>query len=281
MASENFFPNITGYKIDDILYICIKYRQLLYKNLIYLRKKYQLSQDKIASGLSITRTTWAGYEKGKCEPTASVLKRISTYFQISVDSLLFENLENPTNKMNQLDSLMSHEIRVLAITVNEKQKENVELVPVQAIAGYAQNFTDINFVGSLPKLSIPKLREGTYRAFEVKGLSMLPINEGSIVIGKFVTSFHEFQNNKRYILVIRDLGVTFKKVVSDSKSTDRVILVSDNTEYLPFSIAIMDILEMWEMVAYIGFGNNVMDYNTLLMQKIDNIEQHMSQIIKT
>ena len=41
------------------------------------------------------------------------------------------------------------------------------------------------------------------RAFEIKGDSMLPLNPGSIVIGKYLDSFEYIKNNKTYIILTK------------------------------------------------------------------------------
>jgi transcriptional regulator with XRE-family HTH domain len=57
-----------------------------------------LSQEAIADTLNVGRSTWAGYEKGKSEPTVSVLKKISVFFEVSTDAILFQDIENPIRK---------------------------------------------------------------------------------------------------------------------------------------------------------------------------------------
>ena len=264
--------------IDEISYICIKFRQLLYKNLTYLRKKNTLSQQEIANLFEVQRSTWSGYENGKSDLPTTLLKKVSIHFSISTDILIFEDIEKEVAEGKRLNN-SSNQSRILAITLNDKQEENIELVPIKAIAGYAHNFADINFIGDLPRFSIPKLKQGTYRAFEIKGTSMLPINEGCIVIGKYIENFNQSHSNKRYVLVLREEGVTFKRVVKDVNMSNRVILVSDNPEFLPFTVYLSDVLELWEMVAFVGYGDNVQDNTDLLMQKMSSIEQSINQII--
>ncbi len=250
----------------------------MHRNLTYLRAKNALSQQEIARLFNISRTTWVNYEKGKHDPPTSLLQKVSTHFAISTDILIFKDIEKEVAGGERLNN-SSDQPRILAITINDKQEENIELVPIKAIAGYAHNFADINFIGDLPRFSIPKLKQGTYRAFEIKGTSMLPINEGCIVIGKYVENFNQFQSNKRYVLVLREEGVTFKRVVKDVKMPNRVILVSDNPEFLPFTVYLSDVLELWEMVAFVGYGDINQDNTDLLMQKMNNIEQSINQVI--
>jgi hypothetical protein len=58
-----------------------------------------------------------------------------------------------------------------------------------------------------------------------------------------------------------------------------VILVSDNPEFLPFTVYLNDVLELWEMVAFIGYGDTAQNNTDLLMQKMNNIEQSINQVI--
>ncbi len=252
---------------------------MLHRNLTYLRKKNNLSQQDVANLFEVKRSTWSAYENGKSDVPSSLLQKISTHFAVSTDILIFKDIEKEVVDGKRLDNSNS-QLRVLAITVNDKQEENIELVPIKAIAGYAQNFADINFIGELPRFSIPKLKEGTYRAFEIKGFSMLPINEGSIVVGKYVENFNQVQSNKRYVLVLREEGVTFKRVIKDVNIPQSLILVSDNPEFSPFTVYLDNILELWEMVAFIGYGDKVQDNIDLLMLKMNNIEQSINRVIE-
>jgi hypothetical protein len=57
---------------------------------------------------------------------------------------------------------------------------------VKASAGYINGYSDPEFVRELPKFHLPMLQGGTFRAFEIKGDSMLPIHPGSIIVGEYV-----------------------------------------------------------------------------------------------
>lgn len=239
-----------------------------------------LSQEAIADTLNVGRSTWAGYEKGKSEPTVSVLKKISVFFEVSTDVILFQDIENPIRKEESI-ALKNDNLRVLAITINQDQRQNIELVPTKAIAGYAQNFSNISFIENLDRFSIPKLEEGTFRAFEIKGTSMQPINEGSIVIGKYIEHIRDLRNNRRYILILKEEGVVFKRVIKEIDVNNRLVLISDNPEFLPFTVHLENILEAWEMIAFVGYGDKIEDSSSFLMQKMNQIEQKMNQVIGT
>lgn len=54
-----------------------------------IRKKKGLSQLKVAMDLSITREALSYYENGKRSPDVDMLIKLSRYFGVSVDYLIF------------------------------------------------------------------------------------------------------------------------------------------------------------------------------------------------
>ena len=61
--------------------------------LLELRKKEHKSQSEIAKFLNVAQQTYAGYESEKTEPTIETLKKLSKYYNVSVDYLI----ENDSN----------------------------------------------------------------------------------------------------------------------------------------------------------------------------------------
>lgn len=64
------------------------------KNLKYLRKKNNLSQNKLAKKLNVNQTTIARWEDKGREPTISSVFKIAKYFEISIDDLITIDLTN-------------------------------------------------------------------------------------------------------------------------------------------------------------------------------------------
>lgn len=247
-------------------------------NLKYLRKKRSESQERIAERLCINRSTYADYEKGRSEPTASIVLKIAEYFAIGVDDLLKKDLGAPLfqQKSAQPPSVFSEGFRVITISIDKSGRENIEFVPVHAVAGYATNFDSPGFIQELPRLHLPNLPEGTYRAFEITGDSMPPIHEGCIVVGKFVERWQDIKNGRRYIFVLHSDGIVFKRVVNEVMQYRKLVLCSDNPDYLPFSVPITDVLEAWELTAFIGFPRERHQNEEAIMEKLQAIENKIN-----
>lgn len=253
---------------------------MLRSNLKYLRTKNKISQEEMAILLGISRSTYSNYEKGKSEPPAGMLLKISNHFSVRTDDLLSSDLGVPLfhQKPEKADSILSDDIRILPITISGEGRQNVEFVQAKALAGYVAGIKDQGYISKLPRFRIPKLPEGSYRAFEIEGHSMPPIHDGYIVIGKFVEHARDIKNGGRYILILRDGDVVFKKVISELNKGKRFILASDNSEFLPYSVLANDILEAWELAAFIGFPNKI-DMNYILLDRLQNIEKQIALLV--
>lgn len=70
------------------------------KRLKELRNKYHLSQTELATVLNISNRTISMYERGYSEPSADVLAKIATHFNVTADYLIgITNSKNPDNRI--------------------------------------------------------------------------------------------------------------------------------------------------------------------------------------
>lgn len=254
---------------------------MLKRNLRYLRKQKGDSQMEVALALAISRSAYADYENGKSEPTVSVLVKLSEYFKVNVDDLLKTDFENPLSQQHVSDfkGLQNRAFRIVTITLDKQGHQNIEFVPVTAIAGYGQNYDNPKFIGDLPCFSVPKLTGGTFRAFEIKGDSMPPIDQGFIVIGKFIAHFSDLKNGRRYVLILREEGVVFKRVINEVNESRTLILTSDNPEYMAFSVHINDVLEAWEMVSFIGYPSFNTNSSQIILEKLHSLDHKLENLL--
>lgn len=219
------------------------------RNIRYLRTRAALTQREFAERINIKQPTLGAYEEGRATPPLNVLTDIGRIFKVSLDNLIGVDLGTIPEKSWRQAGKPRRE--VLAITVDGQNRENVELVTQKASAGYLSGFQDPEFVKELPKISMPVLpRNKTYRAFEIRGDSMLPVPSGSIIFGDYVEDVASIKNGKPYVLVTRNDGIVFKRVFHFGPSEHKLLLVSDNRAYEPYAIEIADVIEMWAARAY-------------------------------
>lgn len=220
-------------------------------NLRYLRKKKGHTQQQFADIMGIKRSLVGAYEEDRAEPKYELLKKIAEYFELTIDEFINEIVNDKWKP--KLKSQGSN-LRILSISVDAADKENIEMVPVKASAGYLNGFADPEYIKDLPKfqLPLPVLTQGTFRAFEIMGDSMLPIHPGSIVIGEYMDNWNEIKSGETYIIVSKNEGVVYKRAGNRFKENKELKLVSDNKMYDPYTIPAEDILEIWKAKAYIS-----------------------------
>lgn len=215
------------------------------KNLKFLRTQYNLTQRQLAEKLGLKQAAIGAYEEERASPPLSSLLDLSKIFKVNLDLLVNQDLSKVPQKDWKAQQL-SRGKEILAITVNKDNKENVELVSQKASAGYLAGFQDTEFIQDLPKISLPVLpKNATYRAFEIQGDSMLPVQPGSIVFGEYVDDLFAVKNGKLYVLVLKD-GIVFKRAFNFLENENKLLLVSDNRQYAPYFVNAEDVLEVWK-----------------------------------
>src|SRR5215217_8686578 len=221
------------------------------QNIKFLRKKKGLTQQQFADEVGIKRSLVGAYEEERAEPKYDLLKKIALFFDVSLDDFINEEINEkwaPKPKGNP-DNL-----RILSISVDKDDNENIEMVPVKASAGYLNGFSDPQYIKDLPKfqLPLPFLRRGTFRAFEIIGDSMLPIQSGSVILAEYMDNWNDVKTGETYIIISRNEGVVYKRAGNRFKDNKELKLISDNKVYDPYTVAAEDILEIWKAKAYIS-----------------------------
>jgi len=237
------------------------------ENIRFIRKQLGLTQDQFGQQLGIKRSLVGAYEEGRAEPRLELIQQMASLVGLSVDVMIGSDLGSDATPLKKTDYKRGKE--VLVVSVDGNDKENIELVPHKAAAGYLNGYADTEFVKELPRFSLPILKHGTYRAFEISGDSMLPIMPGTIIIGEYVEDLKNLKSGKTYILVTDREGIVYKRVFNYLDENGKLFLVSDNRQYAPFQINGEEVLEAWSAKAYISV--QFPDIETEKEMSIDNL----------
>ncbi len=241
-----------------------------------------------------SRTAWNNYERGTSKPALDDFISICRYFDISEFNILHTDLSKRgdlipktiESKILKKDDLKGdlkgdltpeiEESRVsepepkmdwgrfknrivtpAVITVDSQGNENVLFVPVKARAGYLVGYADREYIHTLPTYRLPGLNNGTYRMFEVEGLSMYDtLHDRDIIIGSFVDQWRVLRDDRVHIVVTKNAGVVVKRVLNRIDKEGKIILKSDNYKdrdlYPPIICDISDVIEIWYGIALIS-----------------------------
>ena len=153
---------------------------------------------------------------------------------------------------------------------------------MKAAAGYLAGYADSEFIDELNTFTLPMMASGNYRAFEIIGDSMLPTPSGSIIVGeKVANNLEDIKTNAAYIVISRNEGIVYKRIVKSNKNKSKLTLLSDNPSYQPYQINSEDILELWQAQLVIGKVTQQQRWDVnALANLVNNLQDQVSTMKK-
>jgi transcriptional regulator with XRE-family HTH domain len=242
------------------------------QNLKYLRKLRGWTQEEFAIKLGIKRSLIGAYEEERADPRLEVLEIVSDTFKLSLDDLLLKDLSNTGN------SYLAKRRQQKMMT---SDRNVIHFVPVKAAAGYLAGYADTEFIDELNTFTLPMLAGGNYRAFEIIGDSMLPTPSGSIIVAEKVGNVEEVKNDQAYIVVSRNEGIVYKRLVRSNRAKNKITMVSDNPQYQPYQVNAEDVVELWQAQMIINKVSQQQrwDVNSLA-NMVNNLQSQVSTLKK-
>lgn len=224
------------------------------ENIKFLRKQKKLTQTSFAEEIGIKRSLIGSYEEGRGIPKLEILQKMANYFGINMDELLSHNLSLRKEKGETSAQLTSSIPPILSVIVDSNNKEQIAIVPAKAAAGYLNGRADMEFMAELPHFSMPiseLSREKSYRVFQIKGESMLPIPSGSYIFCDYVEHANDLREGQAYIIVTANDGIVYKRIFNGQNNT--LLLKSDNADFSPYYIDKESVVEIWKALGYLSF----------------------------
>ena len=251
---------------------------ILSENIRYLRGKLNLSQQRVADDLLITRGRYGKYEDGATEPPLDILVRISKYYNVSIDLLVTINVSKYS--IDEIMELPDNRI-VLPIRVDSNGNDEIEIIPQKASMGYLNGYGDPEYIESLDTISLPFLKGGKFRAFPAEGDSMPPYNDRTFIVGKYIESRNDLKIGKTYLFITRE-GMTYKRYADQNEYG--TVVNADNSFYNSYEIEWSDVLEIWEYECSINrddlglWNNSQPDVQAMFLSLKNDIQILKNQI---
>jgi transcriptional regulator with XRE-family HTH domain len=241
------------------------------KNLKYLRKLRGWTQEEFSTKLGIKRSLLGAYEEERADPRIEVLEQVGEMFKLTLDELLLKDLGDAKGNY-----LAKRRAQKMATGTNE-----IQLVPVKAAAGYLAGYADPEFLDELNTFTLPMLAPGSYRAFEIVGDSMLPTPSGSVIVGEKVDDVEDVRNNNTYIVISRNEGIVYKRVLKNTRAKNKFTLISDNVAYQPYNINAEDVIELWKATMVISKANTQQRWDVnQLASVVSDLQEQVSKLKK-
>ena len=180
--------------------------------------------------------------------------------------------------------------KVIVLKDEDVEEERIPLVPVMAQAGYLQGYDDPQYIKELPMYNLPGMRNGTFRIFQVEGLSMYPtLQSGSYVVGQFVEDWEHISDNRIYVVVSTE-GVIVKRVLNRIEKYGSLYCKSDNRVFPHINVRLNDVREIWECKMHLSFDflDPVPEYQKIadleadvqfLKQRVEQLEEEKAEVL--
>jgi transcriptional regulator with XRE-family HTH domain len=240
------------------------------KNMKYLRKLRGWTQEEFAQKLRIKRSLIGAYEEERAEPRIDVVESVCDIFKLTLDEMLRKDLNE--SKGNYLARRRAQKLA--------GGRPDIPFVPVKAAAGYLAGFADPEFIDELNTFTLPMLSGGDYRAFEIIGDSMLPTQSGSVIVCEKIQSPDEVKSQNTYIVVSKNEGIVYKRILKSNRAKNKLTLVSDNPVYQPYNINTEDVLEIWQSQMIISKANQQQRWDVDQLASIVNTLQDQVSTLK-
>ena len=167
---------------------------------------------------------------------------------------------NPRNFLADNETSFQHFVDNHLHTISNPVKNETEsfqkitpkltpLVKANAIKEYLANCQKVDYLHSLPTISLPFITSERSRAFEMG--NDFPL-QNSIVVGNGISDWSEVKDGKFYVLLSAQQGVIYRRVYNQVKIKGALLLSSDNPTIPSFEISIKDIAEIWEVNSFIS-----------------------------
>lgn len=244
------------------------------KNFRYLRKLKGWTQEELSIKLEIKRSLVGAYEEERAEPKLEAMERLCKLFKLTLDDLILKDLaaQKTTNYLELRRNLKLDE---------NISKGLIHLVPIKAAAGYLTGYSDPDFLDELNTFTLPMLTPGNYRAFEIIGDSMMPTPSGSVIVGEKVEDLEEVKTSNTYVLLSKNDGVVYKRIVKNNKVKNKITLVSDNPSYEPYNVNSEDVLEMWKAIYILQKANIIQRWDVnQLAGMVNNLQLQVASLQK-
>lgn len=197
--------------VNDIVSIERRYQNMSFlpKNIRYLRKKNEWSQDYIAEKLGYkSYTTIQKWEMGTSEPPLKKTRELADLFHVDIDDLANKDLEFPDIEKDESKK---------GVTINVLGRVAAG-IPIEAIED----------VIDTEEITQKMARTGTFFGLKIKGDSMEPaINNGDTVI---VRKQDDAESDEIVIALVNGSDGVCKRL---KKYADSIALVSINPAYEP------------------------------------------------
>lgn len=108
---------------------------------------------------------------------------------------------------------------------------------------------------------------------------MLPTPSGSVIVGEKVDDLEEVKNSNTYVVLSKNDGVVYKRIMKNNRLRNKLTLISDNPQYEPYNVSTEDVLEVWKAVYIMQKANTTPRWDVnQLAGMVNNLQEQVSTL---
>jgi transcriptional regulator with XRE-family HTH domain len=140
---------------------------------------------------------------------------------------------------------------------------------------YITNFQNPGYLTRLPSFQLPNLPSGYYRAFESGEDFVYP---NALLVGTFIRNWYDIKDGMQYVFLLRSHGLIYRNAFNHVKTSGVLLLTSDNPHFPELEVPLQDVLEVWELKAFVSLQMPVPQPSMeRVAQLVDELQIELSQ----
>ena len=259
---------------------------LISKNLKFLRKKLNFTQEELAEKLNVKANTISNYEKGVSQPDIASISILMGIFDVSSYELLFEDLSTKTS------SSLMNKFYCPSTSVDDNFV-SIPLVDISVAAG-CSGYDNPDYLEVIDSIKMPSsmVRDGRrYFCVHIKGESMSPtLLDSSYIVVRLLERSEWQDTPDRHIYVVsdRDGRSYIKRIKNRFNKNGFIVCMSDNIDkvnYPNFNLEEQEINSILHAEWYFSakmpnLNETYYDKVNQLEDKYDMLEGQMKRILQ-
>lgn len=248
------------------------------KNLKFLRKRLNLTQEELAEKLNVKANTISNYEKSVSQPDIASINTLMEIFNVSSDALLFKDLSIETSSNLINTSFQS------SVTTTDEHFTSIPLVDISVAAGCCgyDNPDYLEIVDTI-KMPLSMVHSGKiYFCVRIKGESMSPtLLDSSYVIVRLLdrSEWQDMPDQHIYVISDTDGRSYIKRIKNRFRQHGFLVCMSDNVDkinYPNFNLEAQEINTILHAEWY--FSAKMPNLNETYYDKVNQLEDDMDVI---
>lgn len=100
-----------------------------------------------------------------------------------------------------------------------------------------------------------------------------------MIVGEKVEKIEDIKSSSTYVLLSKNEGIVYKRLMKNQKTKEKLTLISDNPIYEPYTVNEEEVLEIWKAVYILQKAHSVQRWDmNQLAGAVNNLQEEVQHI---